>query len=129
MSYTPHNFVTPMTQNNYAMGGNNQIVSKVIEVFDDDKVVLKDIYPKVLYFTAKWCGPCQRISPVYDELAKSNPEIKFFKIDVEKNEELAGTFGIKSMPTFFFFKSKKESKSFSGADVNKLKLHVSYLTN
>lgn len=117
MSYTPHNF--------------NQTVSKandVIEVSNNDKTVLKDIYPKVIYFTAKWCGPCQRIAPVFKSLADSNPGIKFFKVDVDKNEELTTGFSVQSMPTFFFFKSKSDYKTFTGADENKLRMHVSYLT-
>jgi thioredoxin 1 len=115
MSYTPHNY--------------NQTVSNasVIEVTDNDKVVTKDIYPKVVYFTAKWCGPCQRITPVYKSLAKSNPGIKFFKVDVDNNDELTSTFGVQSMPTFFFFKSKNDYKSFTGADEGKLKTHVNWL--
>jgi len=101
----------------------------VLEIIDNNKVVLKDTYPKVLYFTAKWCGPCQRISPVYKELAQKNPRIKFFKIDVDKNEELTSGFGVQSMPTFFFFRSKTDYKTFSGADVNKLIYHVEHLAN
>jgi thiol-disulfide isomerase/thioredoxin len=112
MSYTPHNF--------------NQVVSKakVIEITDNLPIILKDVYPKVLYFTAKWCGPCQRISPVYKNLAEANPGIKFFKIDVDENKELSEIFGISAMPTFFFFRSKTDYKTFSGADSNKLNQYV-----
>ena len=49
---------------------------EIFEVIDNDKIVLKDTpeqYPKVLYFTAKWCGPCQRITPIYKALAENNP--------------------------------------------------------
>ena len=105
----------------------NEAESKVIEVSEDDQVALQDIYPKVLYFTAKWCGPCQRISPVYKELANNNKGIKFFKIDIDNNEKLATAFSIQSMPTFFFFKSKNDYKSFSGADINRLNMHINYL--
>ncbi len=119
MSYTPHNF-NPNA---------SRVKGEVIEVSDNDKMVLKDIYPKVLYFTAKWCGPCQRISPVFKELAENNPGTKFFKIDVDKNDELSAGFGVQSMPTFIFFKSKTENKSFSGADGNKLAQHVNWLNS
>lgn len=107
MSYTPHNMSK----------------GEVIEVSNDDIIVVNNVYPKVLYFTAKWCGPCQRISPVFKDLAEKNSGIKFFKIDVDKNEELSAGF----MPTFIFFKSKTENKIFSGADENKLKQHVNWL--
>lgn len=116
MNYTSHKF--------------NQTVSRineVIEVSNNDQIVLKNIYPKILYFTAKWCGPCQRISPVYKFLAESNPDIKFFKIDVDVNDELTVAFGVKSMPTFIFIKNANEYKSFTGADEHKLKEHIQYL--
>ncbi len=102
---------------------------EVLEILDNNNnnTVLSDIYPKVLYFTAKWCGPCQRISPVFKELAENNPGINFFKIDVDKNDELSTGFNIQSMPTFIFFKSKTENKLFSGADNNKLVQHINWL--
>ena len=118
MNYTPHNINHPVSSAS-SVG--------VIEVSNNDKVVLKDVYPKVVYFTAKWCGPCQRISPVYKSLAEKNPGIKFFKVDVDHNDELTTVFGVSSMPTFFFFKSKNDYKSFTGADESKLKTHVNWL--
>jgi len=116
MSYTPHNINQTVSSTN-----------KVIEVLNNDEVVLKDTYPKVLYFTAKWCGPCQRISPVFKTLAENNPGIKFFKIDVDFNDDLTTGFGVQSMPTFFFIKAKNDYKSFTGADEIKLKEHIKYL--
>src|SRR5690242_17941678 len=94
----------------------NDNISKVIEIVDDDKILNNPIfasYPKVLYFTAKWCSPCRLINPVYRELAENNPTIKFFKVDVDKNNKLSEMFKIKVMPTFFFFKSYSEYKTFS----------------
>jgi len=119
MSHTTHNFNTVSRAHKESSG--------VIEVSNNDEVILKDIYPKVVYFTAKWCGPCQRISPVFKSLADSNPGVKFFKVDVDKNEELASAFNVQSMPTFFFFKSKSDYKTFSGADEAKLKMHVKWI--
>lgn len=116
MSYTPHNYTQNVSR-----------ASRVIEVADNDKSVLKDIYPKVLYFTAKWCGPCQRISPIYANFAESNTGITFFKIDVDKNDELSAAFGIQGMPTFVFFKSKNEQRAFTGADSKKLENYVDWL--
>jgi thioredoxin 1 len=107
----------------------NTSKGEVIEVFDDDRVVLKDIYPKVMYFTAKWCGPCQRISPVFKDLAEKNSGIKFFKIDVDKNNELSTGFEIKSMPTFIFFKSKTVNKLLNGANENELRKAIDWLNN
>jgi thioredoxin 1 len=98
------------------------------EILNNDKIVFEDIYPKIIYFTAKWCGPCQRIGPLYSYFAQNNPGIKFFKVDVDKNDEITTAFKVKSMPTFFFFRSKTNYLSFTGADENKLKVHMDYIT-
>jgi len=115
MSYAPHNYSENMAQ--------------VIDVTGNNDIVIKDTNLKVLYFTAKWCGPCQRISPIFRELADNNQKINFYKIDVDKNEKLTELFGVKSMPTFFFIKSKTDYKTFIGADIEKLKLNLSYLNS
>jgi thiol-disulfide isomerase/thioredoxin len=116
MNYSPHKFSVPVSKQN------------IIEIEKDQEVIIEEaLYPKILYFTATWCGPCQRIQPVYKELAEKFPNINFFKIDVDKNEEIASKFNIKAMPTFFFLKNKNEYKIFSGADKEKLVQHVQYL--
>lgn len=118
MNYTPHNFNQPVTR-----------AKAVIEIKNDNTDILKEVYPKVIYFTAKWCGPCQRISPIYSSLAENNRGIKFFKVDVDNNEKLSEMFAVQSMPTFYFFRSKNDYKTFSGADENKLITYLSYLFN
>ena len=50
-------------------------------------------------FYATWCGPCKRLSPILEELASEyNGQINFYKIDVDKEQELAAVFGIQSIP-------------------------------
>jgi len=106
------------------------MTSRVIEVHENSiHTIDEEVYPKVLYFTAKWCGPCQRIQSIYDQLASNHPDVKFFKIDVDKNQDLTSSFGVKSMPTFFFFKSVSEYTSFTGADPNKLDRYIRLLKN
>jgi thioredoxin 1 len=105
--------------------------SKVIKIENDDKLkhIANSSYPKVLYFTAKWCGPCQRIQPVYIELARKYESIKFLKIDVDENPALSADFRISSMPTFIFLKSDNDHKFFTGADNTKLEQHIKWLLN
>ena len=62
------------------------------EILNSDKNVLID-------FFADWCGPCQRVSPVIDEIARENPDIKVGKINVDEQPELASQFGVMSIPT------------------------------
>lgn len=64
------------------------------EVMDSEKPVLLD-------FWASWCGPCRTLSPVIDEIARENPEIKVGKVNVDEEEALARQFGVMSVPSLF----------------------------
>lgn len=59
--------------------------------------------PAIVDFTAKWCGPCQRISPVLDELSKEyKGQIVIYKVDIDKCPNLAQAFGISSVPAILY---------------------------
>ena len=54
---------------------------------------------KVIDFYADWCGPCQMMKPVLEEVEKEHPEVKFEAINVDENQELAEKYGVMSIPT------------------------------
>jgi len=81
----------------------------------------------VLYFTAKWCGPCKTIGPIVDDMSETYPSVAFGKIDVDQNSEAAAKFEISVVPTFVFFDGENETDKFSGADANKLEEQVKAL--
>jgi thioredoxin 1 len=59
--------------------------------------------PCIIDFYADWCGPCKSVAPVLEELAKDfDGRINVFKVDTEKEQELASVFGIRSIPSFLF---------------------------
>lgn len=68
-------------------------------------------------FFAEWCGPCKMLGPVIQELAeemKDETDVMIEKINVDEESELAGEFGVMSIPTVILFKDGKEVKRFVG---------------
>ena len=55
-------------------------------------------------FWAEWCGPCKRFGPIFEESSEKHPDVTFGKIDTEAEQELAGGFGIQSIPTLMIFR-------------------------
>ena len=80
------------------------------------QILAETTIPVVLYFTAIWCDPCQRIYPLYTQLAEEVHNCKFLKYDVDEDEEIAAAFEIDAMPTFIFVKDHQIVNRFSGAD-------------
>lgn len=87
------------------------------EVINSDKPVLLD-------FWAAWCGPCRMVSPVVDEIANEEKNIKVGKINVDEQQELAQAFKVMSIPTLVVVKGGKVVKTAVGvrpkADILKM---------
>ncbi len=69
----------------------------------------------VVDFYADWCGPCKMLSPILEEVSEDHQDIKFVKINVDENEELAAEFGIMSIPAVFMLKDGNIVNKFLGA--------------
>ncbi len=72
-----------------------------------DQEVLKSTTPVFVDFWAAWCGPCQMMSPIVDEMAKSyeGKNIKIGKCNVDENPEISSRYSIMSIPSFMVFKN------------------------
>ena len=68
------------------------------KVLADNKSVFVDFY-------ADWCGPCKMVGPVLEEISKDYADIKFVKVNVDDNPEIAQQYGIMSIPTMIGFKN------------------------
>ncbi|MDH5747869.1 MAG: thioredoxin [Rhodospirillales bacterium] len=55
-------------------------------------------------FWADWCGPCKSFAPTYEQVSEKNPDVVFAKCDTEAEQDLAGQFGIRSIPTLAIFR-------------------------
>ena len=78
------------------------------EVMNSDKPVLLD-------FWAPWCGPCRMVVHVVEEIAKERSDIKVGKVNVDENPELAGQFGVMSIPTLVVMKNGRIVNQSTGA--------------
>jgi thioredoxin 1 len=69
------------------------------EVIEGNDIVVVD-------FWAPWCGPCKSFAPVFEAAAEANPDTAFVKINTEEQQELAGHFQIRSIPTLMVFREQ-----------------------
>lgn len=77
-------------------------MAKFSEIVNDEVPVLVDFY-------ATWCGPCQTMMPVLEQLKKDLGEnVKIIKVDVDKNKPLATQFNVRGVPAFLIFKNGKQ---------------------
>ena len=78
------------------------------EVKNNEKTVLLDFY-------ADWCGPCQMVAPIVEQIAAENPQYLVGKVNVDEQEELAQEFGVYSIPTMVVLKNGEVLRQVSGA--------------
>ena len=68
-------------------------------VVNDNPMVIVD-------FWASWCGPCRGFAPVFENASQSHPDVVFAKVNTDQEQELAGSFNIRSIPTLMVFREK-----------------------
>ena len=78
------------------------------EVLQSDKTVLVD-------FWASWCGPCKMLSPVVEQVAEERDDIKVCKVNVDEEADLAGQYGVMSIPYLAVFKNAEVAGTSVGA--------------
>ena len=60
----------------------------------------------IVDFWAPWCGPCRGFAPVYEKASEAHPDVIFAKVNTDEQQELAGAFGIRSIPTLMVFREQ-----------------------
>jgi len=78
-------------------------ISKVFDFENNKEWNFKGELPCLIDFYADWCGPCKMVAPILEELATEyKGKINIYKVDTEEEQELAGVFGIRSIPSIIF---------------------------
>ena len=91
-----------------------------------DSLVLKSNVPVLVDFYADWCGPCQRLTPILEELARETPDAKIVKVNVDHSPNLAAEYGVDSIPSLRVFKNGAVTEQLVGlANKNQLKSLIS----
>ena len=92
------------------------------EVIKEEGLVFIDFY-------ATWCMPCKTMNPIIKEIAKEHKEVKFVKVDVDKNEKLAIQYNVMNIPTMIIMKNGEIAKSFVGIVNKQTIVNELYLEN
>lgn len=77
------------------------------KIIKENKIILVD-------FFATWCGPCQMLGPVLEDLAESEKDVEVLKVDIDENQEFAIGMGIEVVPTVMLFKNGEKKNVLQG---------------
>lgn len=118
--------VKPPTATNDSSSGGVKPVTELMSQQDYAREIQANTAVVIDVFT-EWCGPCKAIKPFFAGLPNQYPQIRFFKMDLEKNRFLGTNLGIQSIPTFLFIHKGQVVKKMSGADQSGLVSNIKWL--
>ena len=98
----------------------SEFIKRVMD-FEKNKTewVYKGDKPAIVDFYADWCAPCKKVAPALEELATEYAgKVYIYKINIDKEPELAGLFGVQNIPTFLVIPMKGKPTLSSGASAN-----------
>jgi thioredoxin 1 len=123
------NFVAKISYENILYNNNikhiiiNKIEKDMIEITSENfnQVVLESPIPVLLDFTAPWCGPCQAIAPMLEDLSEEfEGKIVFAKVNVDNNGPIAIKYGVRNIPTIVLIKNGKQEEKLVGANTKEV---------
>ncbi len=91
-------------------------LDKVFDFENETEWNYKGDKPAIIDFYADWCGPCKMVAPILEELSEEyKDKLHIYKIDTDKEQELAGAFGIQSIPSILFVPVDDKPQMAAGA--------------
>lgn len=125
-------FILALVAINVFLDSQNNMEAKQKPVKQEEKImeitgqtfeeeVLKSEIPVLVDFYATWCGPCKMLSPILEDIAQENEMVKFVRVDVDKEENIAMQYQIMSIPTLVLIQNGEEKDRIIGL-VDKAKI-------
>ncbi len=91
-------------------------IEKVFDFENEKEWKYRGALPAIIDFYADWCGPCKMVAPILEKLsAEYEGKLLIYKVDTDKEQELAGAFGIQSIPSLLFIPQQGEPQMARGA--------------
>ena len=91
-------------------------LEKVFDFENETEWKYKGDKPAIIDFYADWCGPCKMVSPILEELAEEyRDRLHVYKVDTDREQQLAGAFGIQSIPSLLFIPVDEQPQMAAGA--------------
>lgn len=83
---------------------------KLFDYTTDKEWKYKGDKPAIIDFYADWCGPCQMVAPIFEEISNERDDVIIYKVDTEAEQELSALFQIRSIPSLLFIPTNPDKK-------------------